>query len=157
MGYKSLIKTVLGLGLVRLNLGWIGQDKLSLNNKEKCFCPINHYNGSVIIITVHLNIQKYSKTENSQRNQSVSLCNDSVIVTTIYETYNDSVNRYNVSAQLIQRLFFLNRYNDSQTVITVQAENSFFSYFRRSILKESSLTDCMYKIYLTKSLLQRVY
>jgi hypothetical protein len=28
--------------------------------------------------------------------------------------------RYNVSAQLIQRLlFFLNRYNDSQTVITV--------------------------------------
>jgi hypothetical protein len=30
--------------------------------------------------------------------------------------------RYNVSAQLIQRLlFFLNRYNDSQTAITVQA------------------------------------
>jgi hypothetical protein len=40
----------------------------------------------------------------------------------IHETYNDSVNRYNVSAQLIQRLLFLNRYNDSQTVITVQAE-----------------------------------
>jgi hypothetical protein len=39
--------------------------------------------------------------------------NDSVIVTTIYETYNDLMNRYNVSAQLIQRLFFLNRYNDS--------------------------------------------
>jgi hypothetical protein len=47
------------------------------------------------------------------RNQSESLCNDSVIVTTIHETYNDLMNRYNISAQLIQRLFFLNRYNDS--------------------------------------------
>jgi hypothetical protein len=47
------------------------------------------------------------------RNQSVSSYNDSVIVTTIYETYNDLMNRYNVSAQLIQRLFFLNRYNGS--------------------------------------------
>jgi hypothetical protein len=74
------------------------------------------------------------------RNQSVSLCNDSVIVTTIYEMYNDSLNRYNVSAQLIQRLFFLNRYNDSQIVITVQAENIFFSCFRRSILKGSHLS-----------------
>jgi hypothetical protein len=54
-----------------------------------------------------------------QINHSVSLCNDSVIVTTIHEMYNDLMNRYNVSAQLIQRLFFLNRYNDSQTVITV--------------------------------------
>jgi hypothetical protein len=59
---------------------------------------VNHYNDSVIVITVHLNIQKYSKAENSQRNQSVSLYNDSVIVATIYETYNDSVNRYNISA-----------------------------------------------------------
>jgi hypothetical protein len=83
---------------------------------------VNRYNGLVIVITVHLNTQKYSKAENSQRNQSISLCNDSVIVATIYETYNDLVNRYNVSAKLIQRLFFLNRYNDSQTVITVQAE-----------------------------------
>jgi hypothetical protein len=55
------------------------------------------------------------------RNQSVSLCNDSVIVTTIHETYNDWINRYNISAQLIQRLFFLNRYNGLRTVITVQA------------------------------------
>jgi hypothetical protein len=46
-------------------------------------------------------------------NQSVSLCNNFVIVTTIHETYNNVMNRYNVSAQLIQRLFFLNRYNDS--------------------------------------------
>jgi hypothetical protein len=60
---------------------------------------VNHYNGSVIIITVHLNTQKYSKVEKSHRNQSVSLCNDSLIVATIYETYNDSVNRYNISAQ----------------------------------------------------------
>jgi hypothetical protein len=36
---------------------------LSLNNKEKYFCPVNHYNGSVIVITVHLNTQKYSKAE----------------------------------------------------------------------------------------------
>jgi hypothetical protein len=62
---------------------------------------VNRYNDSVIVITVHLNTKKYSKTEISQRNQSVSLCNDSVIVATVYETYNDSVNRYNVSAQLI--------------------------------------------------------
>jgi hypothetical protein len=62
---------------------------------------VNRYNDSVIVITVHLNTQKYSKTENSQRNQSVSLCNDSVIVTTIHETYDDLMNRYNVSAQLI--------------------------------------------------------
>jgi hypothetical protein len=34
MGYKSLINTVLGLGLIRLKPGWIGQDKLSLNNKK---------------------------------------------------------------------------------------------------------------------------
>jgi hypothetical protein len=47
------------------------------------------------------------------KNQSVSLCNNSIIVTTIHETYNDLMNRYNISAQLIQRLFFLNRYNDS--------------------------------------------
>jgi hypothetical protein len=46
MRYKSLIKTALGLGLVRLNLNWIGQDKLSLNNREKYFCPVNRYNGS---------------------------------------------------------------------------------------------------------------
>jgi hypothetical protein len=52
--------------------------------------------------------QKYS-----ERNQSVSLCNDSVIVTTIWEMYNDLINHYNISAQLIQRLFFQNRYNDS--------------------------------------------
>jgi hypothetical protein len=140
MGYKSFIKTTLGLGLVRLKLGWIGQDKLSLNNKEKYFCRVNRYNNSVIVITFHLNTQKYSKAENSHRNQSVSLCNDSVIVTIIYEMYNDSMNRYNVSAQSIQRLFFLNRYNDCQTVITVQAENSFFSCFRRSILKWSPLS-----------------
>jgi hypothetical protein len=60
---------------------------------------VNHYNGSVIIITVHLNTQKYSKQKSSHRNQSVSLCNDSVIVAMIYEMYNDSMNRYNVSAQ----------------------------------------------------------
>jgi hypothetical protein len=83
---------------------------------------VNRYNDSVIVITVHLNTQKYSKAENSQRNKSVSLCNNLVIVTTVYEMYNNSVNCYNVSAQLIQRLFFLNRYNDSETVITVQAE-----------------------------------
>jgi hypothetical protein len=47
------------------------------------------------------------------KNQSVSLCNDSIIITTIHETYNDLMNRYNVSAQLIQQLFFLNRYNGS--------------------------------------------
>jgi hypothetical protein len=47
------------------------------------------------------------------------------------------VNRYNVSAQSIQRLFFLSRYNDSQTVIMVHAKNIFFNYFRRSILKWS--------------------
>jgi hypothetical protein len=37
MGYKSLIKTALGLGLVRLKLGWIGSNKLSLNKKENVF------------------------------------------------------------------------------------------------------------------------
>jgi hypothetical protein len=74
------------------------------------------------------------------KTQSVSLCNDSVIVTTIHETYNNLMNRYNVLAQLIQRLLFLNHYNDSQTIITVQAENIFFSCFRRSILKGSPLS-----------------
>jgi hypothetical protein len=51
---------------------------------------VNRYNGLVIVITVYLN---------TQRKQSVSLCNESVIVAMIYETNNDSVNRYNVSAQ----------------------------------------------------------
>jgi hypothetical protein len=53
------------------------------------------------------------------KNQSVSSCNDSVIITTIHETYNNLMNRYNISAQLIQQLFFLNYYNDFQIVITV--------------------------------------
>jgi hypothetical protein len=56
---------------------------------------VNRYNGSVIVTTI---CETY---------------NDSVIVTMIHETYNDLMNRYNVSAQLIQRLFFLNRYNVS--------------------------------------------
>jgi hypothetical protein len=34
LGYKSLIKTTLGLGLVKHKLSWIGQDKLSLNNEK---------------------------------------------------------------------------------------------------------------------------
>jgi hypothetical protein len=56
MWYKSLIKTALGLGLVRLKLGWIGQDKLSLNNKKSD-------SAQWIVITVHLNTKKYSKAE----------------------------------------------------------------------------------------------
>jgi hypothetical protein len=55
------------------------------------------------------------------RNQSISLCNDSIIVTMIHETYNDLMNRYNVSAQLIQRLFFLNLYNGSGQKIVSSA------------------------------------
>jgi hypothetical protein len=39
LGDKSLIKTILGLGLVKHKLGWIGQDKLSLNNKKNVFLP----------------------------------------------------------------------------------------------------------------------
>jgi hypothetical protein len=54
--YKSLIKTALGLSLVRLKLGWIGQDKLSLNNKKNAL-------AQWIVIMVHLNTQKYSKAE----------------------------------------------------------------------------------------------
>jgi hypothetical protein len=61
MGYNNIIKTTLRLGLVRHKMSWIGQDKLSLNNKEKWLCPVNRYNGSVIVITVHFNTQKYSK------------------------------------------------------------------------------------------------
>jgi hypothetical protein len=37
LGYKSLIKTALSLGLVKLKLGWIGQEKLSLDNKKSAF------------------------------------------------------------------------------------------------------------------------
>jgi hypothetical protein len=61
---------------------------------------VNRYNGSVIIITVHLNAKNILRQKSSHRNQNVSLCNDLVIVAMIYETYNDSVNRYNISAQL---------------------------------------------------------
>jgi hypothetical protein len=56
LGYKSLIKTTLGLSLVRLKLGWICQDKLSLNNKKNA-------SAKRIVITIHLNTQKYSKVE----------------------------------------------------------------------------------------------
>jgi hypothetical protein len=45
LGYKSLIKTALGLGLVKLKLGWIGQD-IELKQQEKCFYPMNRCNGS---------------------------------------------------------------------------------------------------------------
>ena len=78
---------------------------------------MNRYNDLEIIIMVHLDTKKYSKAENMHRDQSVSLCNDYVIVTTIHETYNDLINRYNVSTQLIQLLFFLNRYNGSDRKI----------------------------------------
>jgi hypothetical protein len=57
------MKTALGIGLVRLKLCWIGQDKLRLNNRVKYLCLVNRYNDLVIVITVHLNTQKYSKTE----------------------------------------------------------------------------------------------
>jgi hypothetical protein len=53
---KSLIKTTLGLGLVKHKLGWIGQDKLSLNNKKSV-------SAQWIVITVHLDTKKYSKAE----------------------------------------------------------------------------------------------
>jgi hypothetical protein len=39
MGYTSFIKTALGLGLVRLKLGWIGQDKLSLKKQIQVLMP----------------------------------------------------------------------------------------------------------------------
>jgi hypothetical protein len=42
------------------------------------------------------------------RSQSVSLCNDSVIVTMIHEMYNDLMNRYNISAT--------NRYNGLERI-----------------------------------------
>jgi hypothetical protein len=61
--------------------------------------------------------------------------------------------RITIQLNQIQRLFFLSRYNDSQIVITVQAENSFFIYFQRI----TSLTDKMKQINLAKSLLQRAY
>jgi hypothetical protein len=54
--YKSLIKTALDLGSVKLKLGWIGQEKLSLNNKKSAY-------AQWIVITVHLDTQKYSKAE----------------------------------------------------------------------------------------------
>jgi hypothetical protein len=37
--------------------------EIELKQQEKYFCPVNRCNGSVIIITVHLNTQKYSKAE----------------------------------------------------------------------------------------------
>jgi hypothetical protein len=56
LGYKSLIKTALGLGWVKLKLGWIDQEKFSLNNKKSDY-------AQWIVITVHLDTQKYSKAE----------------------------------------------------------------------------------------------
>jgi hypothetical protein len=84
LGYKSLIKTALGLGSVKLKLGWIGQEKLSLNNKKNA-------SAQWIVITVHLDTQNTLRQKHSQRNQSESLCNDYWTVTTICKTYNDSV------------------------------------------------------------------
>jgi hypothetical protein len=72
---------------------------LSLNNKKKYFNPVNCYNGSVTVITVHLNTQKYSKVEKLSKKPECIMCNDSVIVVTFYETYNSLVNRYYDSAQ----------------------------------------------------------
>jgi hypothetical protein len=59
-------------------------------------------------------------------NQSVSLYNDSVIVITIHEMYNDLMNRYNVSAQLIQWIFFLNRYNDYRKIVSSAVSEDLF-------------------------------
>jgi hypothetical protein len=42
-------------------LNWSRQ--IELKQQEKIFCPENRYNGSVIVITVHLNTQKYFKAE----------------------------------------------------------------------------------------------
>jgi hypothetical protein len=69
----------------------------------------------------------------------------------IHETYNDLINRCNVSGQLIQQLFFLNRYNGSgrKIVSLVVSEDLFL---KRII----SLT--IFKlIHLAKSLLQRAH
>jgi hypothetical protein len=59
------------------------------NNKRKYFCPVNRYNGSVTVVTVHLNTQKYSKKKSSQRIQNVSLCNDLVIIVMVYQIVNN--------------------------------------------------------------------
>jgi hypothetical protein len=45
LGYNSLIKTTLGLDLVKPKLGWIGQEKLSLDNKKSA-------SAQLILITV---------------------------------------------------------------------------------------------------------
>jgi hypothetical protein len=37
--------------------------EIELKQQEKCLCPVNRYNGSVIIIMVHLDTKKYSKAE----------------------------------------------------------------------------------------------
>jgi hypothetical protein len=57
-------------------------------------------------ITVQESLEQFNsilknilRRKSSQESQSISLCNDSVIVAMIYETYNDSMNRYNVSGQ----------------------------------------------------------
>jgi hypothetical protein len=77
--------------------------------------------------------------------------NDSVIVTTIHETYNDLINRYKVSAQLIQRLFFLNRYNGSGRKIISSAVSEDLFYKRITTLTNGGCN----LIYLAKSLLQK--
>jgi hypothetical protein len=95
---------------------------------------IDYYITTTLTISILKNILRQ---KHSQKNESVSLCNDSVIVTTIceayndslivtmiHETYNDLINYYNVSGLLIQRLFFLNRYNSSGRKI-VSSEDLF--------------------------------
>jgi hypothetical protein len=75
----------------------------------------------------------------------------------IYETYNDSVNRYNVSAQSDPTIILSKSLNDSQIVIMAQAENNFLHLFHKIYFKRiTSLTD-YYSIHLAKSLLHRAY
>jgi hypothetical protein len=72
--------------------------------------------------------------------QSKSLDNGSVVVITVQQNV-IMVYQIVIMAQLkisriknkIQRPSFLNRYNDSQTAIADQVENSFFICFKRSI------------------------
>jgi hypothetical protein len=62
-GIQELNQDCIMLRFSKTQTGLNWSREIDLKQQEKCFCPVNRYNGSVIVITVHLDTQKYSKTK----------------------------------------------------------------------------------------------
>jgi hypothetical protein len=62
-GIQELNQDYIRLMFSKTQTGLNWSREIELKQQEKSFYPVNCYNGLVIVITVHLDTQKYSKAE----------------------------------------------------------------------------------------------